>query len=767
MKKQKLLLCLLLSVPLCNIALAIDPASVPGPRTEVKMLMGRPIFFCDGKPVARPLFATYVPDKKYYEQMAKAAGCTLFNFQTNCASSDGAFSKDVWVEPDKWDFSEMDERAHAILSADPNALIFPRIFIGVPKWWYEKYPEEMIVLDNGKTLYDQPCNPFANVWLRPYPSLASRKWKEDMTFALRKTLEHIRTSDWGKNIFGYELASLGSEEWYFMNVNQEQLADYSVHMKNAFVKWLTDKYKTEENLEKAWNNPHITFADVNIPSRQERQIDRANTFRDPATKMNVIDFYLFYNTVIPDTINYFAGVVKEATGGKKVVGPFYHYLFEFRGNPEFGHNGGYRILTKCPNVDFVLNSPNYHNRSIGSGANYYRHPMLSATLNSKLWVYDNDGVSYLYPKVAGNWDKKMYDQFKIWLAVPDTAQQTIWYYQREAGFVLCEGIYETYFDMHGGYYDNPRMLNTLAEIGQMFQHSVNYDRTSVAEVLIVADEASQSYQTFESDWAPPGQTVQKRISESLLEFQTAFIRSGAPIDSIYLDDIGKVNMDRYKVIMFLNTWHMDDEQRKIINEKVKVPGRTIIWCYAPGYFNKNQASADFMSTLTGINIIPSDDETLIVPQVKLNQLGREFVSKYGEQPQQQPMGLKIKVCKLFSVKDINARPMGTLPDANAVTMAMKDINGVISIYTITPVMNREMVRAIEKSAGVHLYNDCNDAIWVNKNYITINGATAGTKIIKLPHQSDVYNALTEQKLYTNVKEFEISLMVGETQLFRY
>ena len=31
------------------------------------------------------------------------------------------------------------------------------------------------------------------------------------------------------------------------------------------------------------------------------------------------------------------------------------------------------------------------------------------------------------------------------LAVTPTAQESIWLFQRSAGFVLCEGIYESFF----------------------------------------------------------------------------------------------------------------------------------------------------------------------------------------------------------------------------------------------------------------------------------------------------------------------------------
>jgi len=724
--------------------------------------MGRPTFFIDDRPYTIPLFATYVPEEYYYKQMA-AIGCKTFNFQTNCSICDIGFSNPTWKGPDEWDFSQMDERANRILKADPNAFMLPRIYIGTPLWWREKYPEEMIVLDHGGKLYKEPFNQVLNL-RREYPSLASKKWRQDMAFALRKTIEHIKESNYGKNIIGFEIAALGSEEWYHMTVNQEQLGDYSIHMKRAFQDWLRTKYGSKENLQKSWNR-QIDFNDVDIPAKKERFGDTEATFRDPAKEMDVIDFYIFYSEIVADTIDYFAAVVKDATQNRKVVGAFYDYMYEFRGGPEFGHNAGAKIV-RSKNIDFICAPPSYYQRQLGSGAECYRRPFLTGTLHNKIWFHDNDLATFLFPKVMKKHNVTDADikRYMEALAVTPTAQETIWLFERSAGFVLAEGIYESFFDLHGGYFDDPRLLDALGRIVQLIDRGKDVDRSSIAEILVVADEVSLAYGPWQSDW--PAKKGSNRINEGLLSHQIGFIKSGAPFDSVLLADIELVNLQQYKIIMFLNTWHLNNQQRDFINKKIKVPGKTIIWCYAPGIFNENKKSIEAMQELTGFKIVPAGN-SLIEPKVILNDAAKTQMQKAGEEPYNAAFGLDGKLCMLFSVNDDEAQPLGLLNGSNKITFAKKQIDGWTSIYSITPVFPPSVVRWIAKSAGVHIFNDKDDTIYVNKSYIAINAGSAGTKTLRLPLKSDVYEAFTEKKWFSGVEQFETSLMYGETQIFRY
>ena len=144
-------------------------------------------------------------------------------------------------------------------------------------------------------------------------------------------------------------------------------------------------------LQAAWNKPSITFETVIVPSREERFDLGQGTFRDPAKKMNVIDFYLFYNEIIPETIDYFAAIIKEVTGGTKVAGAFYGYMYEFRGDPEYGHNA-LEQYNKSKNLDFIFVTASYGNRQFATGGDYTRSPASSVRLHNKLWYHDNDVV---------------------------------------------------------------------------------------------------------------------------------------------------------------------------------------------------------------------------------------------------------------------------------------------------------------------------------------------------------------------------------------
>ena len=758
------LITLILSVTLTS---GTTYSAVPGPVTQVNPLMGRPTFFLDGKPFTKPLFATYVPQKRYYAQMADV-GCELFNFQTNNSACDFGFSRPTWSGPDQWDFSQIDERAHAILSAKPDGLIMPRIYIGTPQWWWEKYPEEMIVLDHGGNTYQGPHNQVFNM-KRPYACIASPKWREDMAQGLRKTIEHIQQSDYAEHIFGYEIAALGSEEWYHMTVNQLQLGDYNPHMRTAFQQWLKEKYQTNPKLQASWRQAEITFAQVEIPGKAARLGNQNQTFRNPVAEMPVIDFYLFYNDIVADTIDYFAGVVKQVSNRNKVVGAFYDYMYEFRGGPEFGHNAGGRIM-RSENIDFICAPPSYYERQLGSGAECYRRPFLPGSLHNKLWFHDNDLASFLFYDLwrKRNTPEETIAKYAAQIHPTATAQESVWLYQRAAGFVLCEGIYESYFDLHGGYFDHPQILHALRDVTRALDESKNRDRSSIAEILILADEESLSYAGFQSDW--PDHSPAWRLNRMLMEHQIPFLKAGLPFDSGLLDDLDLIEFDRYKLVVFLNTWHVSVEDRQKIKEKIQCDNRVLLWCYAPGIFQENNVSADLISSLTGIEFNLMKDEErkrLIDAKQILTQAGQNWLQQNGENQLVESFGPSEKIGRVVAVADQNVDSLAVLEGSDVLTLVKKKMNDWTSMYSLTPVLTPGIVRVLARSAGVHIFSESNDTFYANKSYITLNAGDTGEKIIKLPFKANVYQAIDNQLYFQAVDSFTLSLMEDETIILRY
>jgi len=449
---------------------------------EVKDLNGRPALFINGKSAADALYTVCTIDPNvdigyYCKQMAKA-DFRIFGLSTNCGTDRYNTTRPVWIAPEEWDFSELDTKAEKILAAEPNAYLFLWVYIQAPEWWKEKNPRELQVLDDGttvftKSMYTQvvPCG-------STYESLASEKWRQDMAKSLKKLITHVQQSGWGSHVFGYNLGGQGTFEWYHPGVNNEQLGDYSIHMQKAFGKWLQEKYKTNNFLQKAWNNDNVTFDSVQVPSKAERAImDR--TFRDPAIQMNVIDWNQFFSDIVADTIDYFAAVVKDATNRTKIVATYYAYLFEFRGNPEFGHNAEGKIL-KSANIDMILAPPSYVGRELG-GVEGYRRPFLSGTLHDKLWDHDNDITSYLFPQIIEKLLRKKNiafaeQDFSTQLFPTKTAQESIWHFNRANGFVLAEGIFQGFIDLHGGYYDHPKLIEAMKQSQNMLARSGRYEK---------------------------------------------------------------------------------------------------------------------------------------------------------------------------------------------------------------------------------------------------------------------------------------------------
>jgi len=737
------------------------PLGNNAPLVRVVSVSGAPTFTVDARPFAVPCFETYAPEEKYYRQFA-ASGVKLFSFNANAAACDYGHSKPTWTAPETWDYSGFDERADRVLAADPHALLLPRVNLGTPRWWLTAHPDDLEVLDGGGTLYRQPNINTTIPKDRPFPSLASPLWRRDIGDALRRLVRHIQTSKYADHVFGYMLTGLDTEEWYHWSSGSHQLAGYSRHTRRAFQEWLRRRYGDVASLRLAWSRPDITFDTVEVPSRCERYDAAAGTFRDPTRAMNVIDFYLFYNDLVPETIDSFARIVREETGGRQVIGAFYAYMYEFRGDPEYGHNALGR-LNSSANLDFVMVTSSYGYRSTGTGGEYERAPSYSVRLHGKLWYHDNDVISFLAPQVLrrvgfgdqNSWETNLQHHLSV-LGYAGTVEGTRWMYRRSLGFALCHGMYQSYFDLHGGYYDHPELMAEVARLNRVAQASLYYDRSSVSEVLIVADEASCAYATY----------ANPMVGDSLLSPQPALIKMGAPADHILLDDLERLNTDRYKLAIVLNAYHLSDDQRGLIRRKLLGSGRWVLWCYAPGTFNGSRRSVEGMRELTGLRIVPSEDTGFAAPRVQVLR-GASPLSKRLERLADSPMGPQGKICSLFRVEDPSAVALGVLPGSSQVTLAMKAMSDWTSLYAVTPSLPPTFYRELARAAGVHIYNDRDDTLYANASFITLHANGAGQRTLRIPRPGQVVDIVEDKMLASRAAKLSLDLQHGQTLLLRW
>lgn len=738
---------------------AVANTSVPGPVVSVKPIYGVPTFTVDERPFMTPCFETYHPQYTYFQQFADR-GIELFSFSTTATECDYGHAKPVWLGVDFYDYSDFEERMQRVLKANPDAMVIPRINMGTPQWWLRHHEDQLQVLDNGQTAYSRYMP--THFSRRVFPSIASEKWRQDMGQSLRKFLQYVQDGPYAKHIFGYLLGGLHTEEWYHWSAGYDELSGYDLSTRQAFQQWLRRKYETDAALRAAWNQPDVTFETVTVPTKHQRKGDGTSTFRDPQTEMNVIDFYLFYNDIVPETMDYFAAIGKEVTGGTKVFGGFYAFMYEFGGNPEYGHNAISKY-NQSKNLDFVFVTASYGNRFLGTGGDYPRSPSYSVMLNGKLWYHDNDVMSFLAPKVLAapkpdlyGFKKEEIPHLLDVLAVTKDVQETVWMYRRSMGFALCNGFYESFFDLHGGYYDDPKLMEEVARLTQLAKAAASTDRSSISQILIVSDESSCSYAKFASPM----------LAASLSKTQQSLIKIGAPADHILIDDLERLNTDRYKLVVFLNNYNMTDKQRRWVNEKLKGGNRTLLFCYAPGYFNETKTSVEAMAELTGMRIAVSADPTSIPLQIELSKTNSPL-SRAMEDAGLTILGPEGRLGQLFCVEDPSAVGIGTLPGTKNVTLAVKEMGQWTSMYSITPTLPPAAYREIARKAGVHLFNESDDTLYANKSFVCIHANGPGKRVIHLPVVSEITDMMAQQRVAENSDTLTVDMKNGETLILNY
>ncbi|WP_262675526.1 hypothetical protein [Paenibacillus sp. J5C2022] len=98
-------------------------------------------------------------------------------------------------------------------------------------------------------------------------------------------------------------------------------------------------------------------------------------------------------------------------------------------------------------------------------------------------------------------------------------------------------------------------------------------------------------------------------------------------------------------------------------------------------------------------------------------------------------------------------------------IVVKDLADWRSVYVSTTPIPAPVLNKLYKDAGVHVFSDSYDNVEANASWISVHAATAGTKTIKLPQPTPVFNIISNELVGTSVSEFQIDMAVGETAIF--
>jgi len=696
---------------------------------EVKPHQGTPMVHINGKPHNGMAWATYRPTIEVFTDFTRA-GVNLFTFSATPTEAGYGLSKTTWVAPDKYDYSQLDERVLMLLQANPDAYFFPRLYVHAPEWWSKEHPDDIVQLDDGTGKHV----PFIHAGNKPAPSWASEAWRQATIEGLRRLIAHIEASPYSDRVVGYHIASGTTEEWMMWGANENEWVDYSPVNVARFRDWLRGKHKTDDQLKAAWGQPDASLATAEIPSKAQRQASELGALRDPAKEQAVIDFYLYNSDLVADTINTLAHAVKGFTRGEKLVGVFYGYILQLCGEQR-QQNAGHLALGKvldCPDVDFLTSPTSYAFRQVGGeGTCHYMSLLDSVKLHGKIWFNEDDVRTSITEGQIGSWGK------------PETVAEDILQQEKELAHAITTGSANWWFDVGGIRFDAPELMSRIGGLVDTATEAVDLDRGTVDEVALLVDESSLCYL----------KTAHALGAQLLISQLPALSRIGAPVGHYLVSDVGRI-ADR-KVFLIPTSFAPTAEDRAAI-DALKRDGHVLVFLGYPGLYRDGKLDEPAMESFTGLKLkLATSPLSLRVKLAGGHTLTEGLAdTEYG-------VGETDPYCY---ADDPAATVLGTLPDGKPGLVA-RDFGDWTAIYSSAPMLPIGLMRNIAQAAGVHLYIDTPDVVWASGDLLAVCVKDPGKREVRLPAPATVKDLYSGETLGENADHFDADFADRATRLF--
>ncbi|MBM1104602.1 beta-galactosidase [Aurantibacter crassamenti] len=524
-------------------------------KSEIKWDNGNPSIVIDGESYPPYAYMSYLGEEKYYKEIAET-GIHIYNLPAylgeggiNTTSGIGAFRSPIWLGEGEYDFSSLRTDFEKIIKTDSKAKVIIRFYLDPPEWWTKLYPEASAQLPDGSNF--RQC-------------FASDIWREKTGEVFSDCLNWLQNSKYANYLAGIHVASGFTEEWFY---HPKQYQDKNPARLQAFRTWLKDNYKSKAALQKAWNNRSITFENAQLANIDEPT--KREDWRSKEHERNYIDTYRFQAEVMVKNIVYFCKIVKEESHGKLLTGAFYGYHY-FVGDPRRGH-GALAKLLDCDELDY-LSSPNVYNRVIGED-----WPAMAAInsvqLHGKLWLTENDtrtAITTLLKDRSNDIAPPGAYEDGVWLG-PDDLKTSVSFLWKNTARMLTYGYGGWWFDMWGGWFSNPQLLNVLEKTQQIYaEYPPSPGEQMKSEVGVIVDEKL-------SFWDP----TYGKLTEQILSNRYPLAKTGNSYDLFLRTDVERIPTSQYKVIWLMGL--LDLNSREFDNiEKWTKQGITVLWTNGSG-----------------------------------------------------------------------------------------------------------------------------------------------------------------------------------------
>ena len=766
-------------------------------KASIEKIHGVPTVMIDGEPCP-PMALTAQIQKPEYLQSLRKSGIRVFFVManTNWLRPGGIVTDENGEEKEeKSGFESFQIQAEKLLSAVPDAYIIVRLGMHPPVSWMEENPDELFRYSDGSLSKAVIASEVHKDVVPGAYSLCSEKWRTDGTKALFEFCDMADTLPYADRIIGYFLGAGGTSEWYYVNGQLKwetgAYGDCSPAFRKEYGKILREKYKTGENLRKAWRREDASFENPIIPTVEERQYSHADgkiidamyyhesagrmldrtidsnphygsnigVFLNADSHQHVADYYQAWHLGTANSIVHF-GKAFKGRYSDKLIGAFYG-SYGCTNYFDLGTAGGTLALLDACAVDFLASPGMYNNREPG-GHVAQRQMQDSFRLRNQLFVAEEDSRTHL----ESDFYRDAMGMYKV-----EDAINTL---KRDFGRNLCEDTWAWWFDQHekSGRYEHPDIYALFQKQQAIANAAFAENRTKNTEIALIYDQQSIHY-------------VSQYTSDMMLDFYRTsdLARIGAPVDYYFHDDMARPDMPDYKLYVMINVFCLTDSEREAIHKKAAQNGAVIAWLYAPGFINpeaeKRIHNANIEDTV-GMKIGRVDDT--LSPRFRLIKADhpalrygdRDRLYGYIDRPVRSNVWLGGQTVMApfmnpgFYIDDEEAEILGRYAVNDWPAMALKkQPGGWTSVYCAPHILRSELLASLAEYAGCHLYNTDEDTLYANNQFVTLHSTYTGTHTLCFPKKCSPFEVYEGKTYGENVESIELFLHVGETKMFRY
>ena len=609
------------------------------------------------------------------------------------------------IGPGRYDFSRLDEdmRRAVALAPDATFCLSLSFYFGYTNW-HQTYPDALIGYETGPA-----DNKGGQIGRFRSPSMADPRAYAELEACATQFMAYIKTRPWYKRVTMIRLCHGVTAEWHYYGMSRD-MPDSSPEMTAAFRKYLRRKYASDEALQEAWHTPDVTLETAQVPAAKER-FGKRRFLRDPASAdRQVIDYYDCMQDVIADLLLHFTGCVKRADP-RLIVGVYYGYVYHMAFPPE-GQVLRFDKVLSSPNVDFMSSPFNYDGASRHVGGDFQPRSVSDPfKRHGKLMFYEADTRTH----IAG-------------LKAPcssmcrDAAESVAVLRGNIArGFLDGGGVQFLEFDARRGkqcWFNHPEIWKTFRESLELWQKlwdaSAPDPAAQVAVVISPEELVRHGYPTRE---------FQLQCIPNLIDNPThALLRSGVTCDFMTLRGFLE-SPHEYKTVVLLNVFGPSPEERRQLAEKLRRPGVTAIWNYAPGLVTNAGYDEEAMSELCGITLRARREK---LPMAATLADGAKLTPMWGKTP-----WCESPRCYADDPQAETLAVYDHTPEAAAVVKRLDD--GSTAVFCGIPGITPHFWQLLWRKLGIPTVSEPGKLVVAgNGRHLMVHTGKAGTFELRLP-----------------------------------